>query len=126
MHLRFKVIHRAISLQSKNPNVYLELALVGLKLHMKLGEYLEIVEANCPDSIEKPFAIGLIKFSEKYYGLAEELFQACEKKIKINYKNRELRKNGDDSLFLKISNFNKADQLYYFLGKVNEKLKADK
>ena len=44
LQLRFKVIRRAISLQSKNPNVYLELALVGLKLRMKLGEYLKQVE----------------------------------------------------------------------------------
>ena len=57
------------------------------------------------------------------------MFQACEDKIRINNENRrlaerKLRQNGDGSLFSKVSNFNKEDQLYYFLGKVNERLNA--
>lgn len=77
LNLRFRVIRRAISLRSKDPNVYLELAIVGLKLHMKLGEYQSVVEENCPESIEKPFAIGVISFSEKFWSKAEKMFQAC-------------------------------------------------
>ena len=96
---------------------------------MKLGEYQTVVEENCPDSIEKPFAIGVISFSEKYWRKAEKMFQACEEKIKINNKNRlqaekKLRENGDDSLFKNVSNFKKEDELYHFLGMVNDRLKA--